>query len=177
MPGWITITPSWLITISLLTRSKQCVTVPKMLNDTDTDTFFPVPNIFDTGTGTFFDTEFFRYRLRDFYPIPNFTDTSSKTFLQYQIFPIPHEKRKISGTDTYTVPVPIINLQNSKKIPVPNSSDTGSETFFRYQIFPIPVPILFSGTKFFRCRFRYHHKNEKFPVPGIPGTGTSHSGI
>ena len=47
--------------------------------------------------------------------------------------------------------------------------------FFRYQIFPIPVPRLFSGTNFFRYRFRYHQKNEKFPVPGIPGTGTSHS--
>ena len=53
--------------------------------------------------------------------------------------------------------------------------DTGSDTFFRYQIFPIPVPILFSGTNFFRYRFRYHQKNQKFPVPGIPGTGTSHS--
>ena len=59
--------------------------------------------------------------------------------------------------------------------PVPNFSDTGSDTFFRYQIFPIPVPRLFSGTNFFRYRFRYHQKNEKFPVPGIPGTGTSHS--
>ena len=35
----------------------QCVTVPKML--TDTDTFFPVPNIFGTDTGTFFGTNFF----------------------------------------------------------------------------------------------------------------------
>ena len=89
--------------------------------------FFPVLNISDTGTGTFFGTKFFRYRFRDFFPIPNLTDT-------------------------------------------------GSETFFRYQIFPIPVPRLFSGTNLFRYRFRYHQKNEKFPVPGIPGTGTSHSG-
>ena len=81
---------------------------------------------------------------------------------------------------TYTVPVPIINLQNSQiwatKIssgikffryrfrdffPVPNFSDTGSETFYRYQIWPIPVPRLFSGTNL----FRYYQKNEKFPVP------------
>ena len=73
---------------------------------------------------------------------------------------------KISNdTDTHTF------------FPVPNISDTGSETFFRYQFFPIPVPRLFSGTNFFRYRFRYHQKNEKFPVPGIPGTGTSHSAL
>ena len=37
----------------------QCVTVPsKMLNDTDT--FFPVPNISDIDTGTFFGTKFYR---------------------------------------------------------------------------------------------------------------------
>ena len=59
--------------------------------------------------------------------------------------------------------------------PVPNFSDTGSDTLLRYQIFPIPVPRLFSGTNFFRYRFRYHQKNEKFPIPGIPGTGTSNS--
>ena len=32
-----------------------------------------------------------------------------------------------------------------------------------------------TGTNLFRYRFLYHQKNEKFPVPGIPGTGTSHS--
>ena len=37
----------------------QCVTIPKMLDDTDTDTFFPIPNIFDTDTGTFFGTKLF----------------------------------------------------------------------------------------------------------------------
>ena len=51
-----------------------------------------------------------------------------------------------------------------------NVFDTSSETFSRYQILPIPVPRLFSGTNFFRYRFRYHQKNEKFPIPGIPGT-------
>ena len=101
------------LTLNEAYRLLQCVTVPKMLNDTDTDTFF-----------------------------------------RYQIF---------------SIPIPVL-------FPVPNFSDTGSETFFRYQIFPIPVPRLFSGTNFFRYRFRYHQKNEKFPVPGIPGTGTSHSG-
>ena len=37
--------------------------------------------------------------------------------------------------------------------------------FFRDSILPIPVPRLFSGTKFFQYRFRYHQKYEKFPVP------------
>ena len=39
--------------------------------------------------------------------------------------------------------------------------------FFRYQIFPIPVPRLFSGTKFYRYRFRYF-----FPVPNFYDTGS-----
>ena len=35
-----------------------------MLNDTD---IFPVPNIFDTDTSTFFDTKFFRYQFWDYF--------------------------------------------------------------------------------------------------------------
>ena len=41
------------------------------------------------------------------------------------------------------------------------------QDFFRYQIFPIPVPRLFSGTKFFRYRFR-----DFFPVPIFFDTGS-----
>ena len=67
----------------------QCVMVPKMLNHTGTDTFFPVPNIFDTDTSTFFGTKFFR----DFFPIPNLTDTGSETF-----FPVPNFSN--TGSDT-----------------------------------------------------------------------------
>ena len=45
-----------------------------------------------------------------------------------------------------------------------------SFAIFRYRFrdfFPVPIC---SG-----YQFQYHQKNEKFPVPGIPGTGTSHS--
>ena len=55
---------------------EQSVTVPKILNDTGTNTFFPISNIYDTDNGT----KFFRYRLQDFFPSPNFTDTLSETF-------------------------------------------------------------------------------------------------
>ena len=41
---------------------------------------------------------------------------------------------------------------------------------YRDQFSPIPVPVLFSGTNFFRYRYWYHPKKSK-----IPGTGTSHS--
>ena len=55
----------------------------------------------------------------------------------------------------------------TKFFSVPNIFDSSSQTFFRYQIFPIPVPRLFSGTKFFRYRFRYF-----FTVPNFSDTGT-----
>ena len=89
-----------------------------------------------------------------FFSAPNIFDSSSQTF---------------SGTKFF-------RYRFRDFFPVLNFSDTGSDTFLRYQIFPIPVPRLFSGTNFFRYRFRYHQKNEKFPIPGIPGTGTSNSG-
>merc|ERR1712001_655893 len=46
-------------------------------------------------------------------------------------------------------------------------SGTGTGTFSRDQIFPVPVPVLFSGTKFFRYRDRYF-----FPGPIFSDTGT-----
>ena len=91
----------------------------------------------------------------NFFSVQNIFDSSSKTF---------------SGTKFF-------RYRFRDFFPVPNFSDTGSDTFLRYQIFPIPVPRLFSGTNFFRYRFRYHQKNEKFPIPGIPGTGTSNSAV
>ena len=86
--------------------------------------FFPVPNIFDTDTGTFSGTKFFPIPVPRLFTVPNFTDTGSETFFRYQIFPIPvpippekNEKFPVPA------PVPIIILLNSKnlatKIPVP----------------------------------------------------------
>merc|ERR1712037_936459 len=155
--------------------------------------FIPVPNISDTDTGTFFGTKFFRYRFRDFFPVPIFNDTGSDTTRKNEI----SRYRYLYDTDTHHKSYKFLNFGDVNKgfssetfsgtkffryrfrdfFPVPNFSDTGSETFFRYQFFPIPVPRLFSVTNFFRYRFRYHKKNEQFPVPGIPGTGTSHSDI
>ena len=41
--------------VNILLSSNQSVTVPKILNDTDTDTFFGT-KFFDTDSGTFFST-------------------------------------------------------------------------------------------------------------------------
>ena len=175
-----------------------------MSNDTDTDTFirfqifsipvpvlFSVPNFLDTGSETFFRYSILTIPVPRLFPVPNFNDTGSDTTRKNEN----SRYRYLYGTDTHHKSYKFQNFGNKNKgfssetfsgtkffryrfrdfFPVPNFSDTGSETFFRYQFFPIPVPRLFSGTNFFRYRFRYHQKNEKFPVPGIPGTGTSHS--
>ena len=94
-----------LVTMMALTV-QQCVTVPKILNDTDT--FFsgtkcfryryryffryqifpiPVPRLFS-------GTKFFRYRFRYFFPVPIFSDTGSDTTKKmknsrYREFPVP----------------------------------------------------------------------------------------
>ena len=83
---------------------------------------FPVPNIFDTDTGTFSGTKFSRYRFRDFFPIPNFTDTGSETFFGTKFF-------RYRFRDFF---------------PVPIFSDTGTDTTkkmknSRYREFPVPI--------------------------------------
>ena len=68
----------------------QCVTVPKMLNDTDTffryqifpipiPALYSVPNFSDTGPRLFSGTKFCRYRFRDFFPVPICNDNGSET--------------------------------------------------------------------------------------------------
>ena len=69
-------------------------TVPKILNNTGTDTFFPVPNIYDIVL----------------FLVPNFSDTVSETsyryrsrdFFPYQFFAIP-----VPIPEQFPVPVPI----------------------------------------------------------------------
>ena len=67
---------------------------------------FPVPNIFDTDTGTFSRDQIFQYRCRDFFPIPNFIDTGSETFSGTKLFRYRfqyHQKKwKIPSTCTCT---------------------------------------------------------------------------
>ena len=93
-----------------------------------------------------------------------FLNFGNENQFQYQIFltPVP---RLFSGTK-------FCRYRFRDFFPVPNFSDTGSETFFQYQIFLILVLGLLSCTNL----FGYHPKIKKILVPGIPGTGTSHSG-
>ena len=108
-----------------LVDTKQCVTVPKMLNDTETNTFFRY--------------QIFSIPIPVLFPVPNFTDTGSETFFRY------HQKNPCTGT--YTV-----NLLNSKfwrqeSAPVPNFSDLvlrllSGTKFFRYwfrDFFTVPI--------------------------------------
>ena len=121
----------------------QCVTVPKLLNDTDTDTFiryqifsipipvlFSVPNISDTGSDTNKKNENSRYR----YLYGTDTHHKSYKFLNFG------NKNKGFSSETFSG-TKFFRYRFRDFFPVPNFSDTGSETFFRYQFFPIPVPI------------------------------------
>ena len=69
------------------------MTVPKLLNDTDTDTFiryqifsipipvlFSVPNFLDTGSETFFRYSILTIPVPRLFPVPNFNDTGSEIF-------------------------------------------------------------------------------------------------
>ena len=123
------------------------VTVPKMLNNTDTDTL--------SGTKYF-----------QIFPIPvprlfisNFTYTSSETFL--------------SGTKFFNTGSD--NTRKNEKFPVQGIYGThyksskflnfGDKNQFQYRIFSIPGPWLFSGTKFFWYQFQ-----DFFLVPIFPET-------
>ena len=126
----------------------------------------PVPILFS-------GTKFFRYRYRYFFPVPNFSDTGSGTFFRYQILPIP-VPRLFSGTKFFRYRF----RYHQKKWKIPGSGTGthyksskfkifGDKNQLRYQFFPIPVPRPFSGTKFFRYRFR-----DFFPVPNFSDTGS-----
>jgi len=52
----------------------------KILTDTDTETFFTIPNFPKPKPRLFFRDQIFRNRNRDFYPRPNFSETETETF-------------------------------------------------------------------------------------------------
>ena len=121
-----------------------------------------------------------QYRYQYFFRYQIFSDTGSETFFRYR-FRYHQKKWKIinllnskilatnisSGTKFFRYRF----RYHQKKWKIP-STGTGThykcskckkkfeKNLFRYQIFPIPVPRPFSGTKFFRYRFR-----DFFPVP------------
>ena len=83
--------------------------------------FFPIPNIFDTESDTFFDTNFFPIPIPILFSIPKFYETDTNTFFDTKIFrnryryffryqffskpiPILFLKPKIFETDTDTIP-------------------------------------------------------------------------
>merc|ERR1719397_2180152 len=108
--------------------------------DTDTGTFFLVPNFSDTGSDTTRKMKNSRYRYLygtgSHYKSLKFLNFGNETQFRYQIFPIP-VPRLFSGTkfDRYRF---------RDFFPVPICSDTGSDTTkkienSRYREFPVPV--------------------------------------
>merc|ERR1712051_374835 len=95
--------------------------------------FYPVPNIFDTDTGTFFGTKFSRYRFRDLFPILNFTDTGSETTRNRKN----SRFRYLFGSGTHYKPSKFPNFGDENQFWYKIVTDH----FFRYQIFSIPIPV------------------------------------
>ena len=60
--------------------------------------------------------------------------------------------------------------------PGPIFSSTGTGTFFRDQFFRYRYRYFFPGPNFSGTGTGTIQKGAKFPGPGIPGTGMSHSG-
>merc|ERR550519_2408537 len=92
----------------------QCVTVPKMFNDTDTD------------TDTFFRYQIFLIPIPVLFSVPNFSDTGSETFFRYEILTMP-VPRLFSGTDSHHKSYKFLNFGNKNKS---FSSETFSGTKF-----------------------------------------------
>merc|ERR1711953_1552319 len=61
----------------------------KILTDTDTETFLPIPNFPKPIPRLFFRYQIFRNRYRDFFSDTKFSETDTETFFRYQIFPKP----------------------------------------------------------------------------------------
>ena len=94
--------------------------------------FFPLPNISDIDTGTFFGTKFYQY--------------DSETFFRYQIIAIPDPKPPAKMKNSW---YRYLYQYKSSKF-----QNFGNKNQLLYQILPIPAPRLFSRTKFFQYRFR-----------------------
>ena len=116
------------------------MTIPKIWTKPNPK-LFPIPNIFDTESDTFFDTNFFWYWYRYFFRYKILRN-------RYQYF---FSKPKFFETDTFLIPK--ILETNTKFFETDTFFDTKNvrnryRYFFRYQIFPKPIPILFSIPKF-----------------------------
>merc|ERR1712218_687019 len=61
----------------------------KILTETDTETFFPIPNFLKPIPRLFFRYQIFRNRYQDFFSDTKFSETNTETFFRYQIFPKP----------------------------------------------------------------------------------------
>ena len=141
----------------------------------------------DTNTDTFIRYQIFSIPIPVLFSIPNFLDTGSETFFRYSILPIPVPRlfagtnfsdtgsdttsnrknsrfRYLFGSDTHYKPSKFLNFGEENHF----WNQIFTNIFFRYQIFSIPIPVLFSGTKFFRYRFR-----DFFPVPIFSDTGSN----
>merc|ERR1712004_868728 len=92
----------------------------KNLTETDTVTFFPIPNFPKPIPRLFFRYQIFRNRYRDFFSDTKFSETDTETFFRYQIFRNQNRDffsdTKFSETDTeafFSIP----NFPKLKPIP------------------------------------------------------------
>ena len=152
------------------------------LNETESETFFryqilpipnpilfPIPNIFNTESYTFFDTKKFRYRIQNHlknWKVSKPRSCETKTSPQIPKIwtkPYPCIISVSFGTVLHSKSWEFYFLRLSVCDDTQNLNETESETFF--------------DTKFFRYRIRNHQKNGKVSKPRSFETETSHSAL
>ena len=86
--------------------------------------FFPIPNIFDTESDTFFDTNFFPIPIPILFSIPKFYETDTDTFFDTKI--IRNRYRYFFRYQNISKPIPIL-------FSIPKNFETDTDTISKFR--------------------------------------------
>ena len=132
--------------------------------------FFPVPNIYDTDTGTFFRYQIFPIPVPGLFPVPNFSDTGSETFFRYHFFSIPVPKPREKMNNSWYREFSFFLVVSE---PVSEKFGTGKKYRYRYRKNLVPEKSTGIGIGKIWYRKKVSEPvSEKFGTGKSIGTGT-----